>query len=52
MIEKLDKDLYFAKIGNYTTSATSKKELLKNIITCIKLNIELKGKRLWRKSIF
>ena len=42
-IEKIEKDLYFARIGHYTTSANTKKELLKNIIQCIKLNIELKG---------
>lgn len=54
IIEKIDKDLYFAKIGNYTTSGNTKIELLKNIIACVKLNIELKRKRYWneRKKVY
>ena len=51
-IEKIENDLYVATIGSYTTSGNTKKELLKNIVKCIKLNIELKGKKLWKKSIF
>lgn len=44
-IEKLDKNLYFAFVGTYTTSGETKKELLKNIIDCIILNIKLCSKK-------
>ena len=41
-IEKNKEDnSYFCFIGSYSTYAENKIELLKNILKCIKLNIEL-----------
>ena len=39
-IEKVDNNFYIADVGSYTTSGASKKELIKNILHCIILNLK------------
>lgn len=40
-IEQLDESTWFARVGHYSTSGQSKRELNKNILKCIILNINL-----------
>lgn len=39
--EQLDESTWWAHVGHYSTSGESKKELKKNILKCIILNINL-----------
>lgn len=40
-IEQLDSSSWWARVGHYTTSADTKKELNKAVLKCIILNINL-----------
>lgn len=41
-IEKVDDNFYIIQVGYYTTSG-EKKDIIKNIIECIKLNFKIKN---------
>lgn len=41
-IEKVDNNFYIIQVGYYTTSG-EKKDIIKNIIECIKLNLKIKN---------